>query len=534
MGKFTAALSRLGRGIKNVATSETTKKVMMGIGSAAAKVLESEIGQKVVSGVIQGAAEAVVTESDAGTAIKRAIIGNFVNIHSPPVDPLNPTEQMLSAKVDSLQREMTHMEGIERFDALVDRKLESDIEHIKSILKKDTAVTREEENQVKTLESAINMLTEISEHEMQGLRDLNDALLKESRARNRDENRMIEAMKSNFTSMMNAVKTEKDALIDEALEQTLDIGGEIAEHVAAEVPFVGESIASGMATARGVQQIYKLTKTINRVTGIDLTHAEMPAVSPTLAETLLTTEQVNDAALQRVVAAKIKHVDEIIKEIEHINESVVTELKKKAAEEGVKAGNPATTIHHTIRSTYHVPTYRRPGVHVYTAPYDSDYVVIFLIVAPYSVHRACMIGIDLKIDFVFFQDLSHGGTKVHKGVRIGGYPNFRNACKEFFKDSAKHASSTRIHSERMLRGIGSEPLYVTSLPYPYSYAQTRRQAEIFCKTPEVQRHILRGPLNMQRKSVLNAILHGVTLISSGRSRGVQQGRIHKSQSGILS
>ncbi|QCQ85360.1 VP5 [CHeRI orbivirus 2-2] len=534
MGKFTAALARLGRGIKRVATSETTKKVITGVGTAAAKALESEIGQKVVTGVIQGATEAIVTEGDYGGSIKRAVIGNILGIHNPPVDPLNPTEQLLSSQVENLQREMKNIENLERFDELVDAKLTNDLQHLKSILRKTTAVTSAEENQVKSLDSAVKVLMEITEHEMRGLRDLNDALLKESRARNRDENKIIEAMRSNFSSMSNVVKAEKDALIDEALEQSVDLGGEIAEHLAAEVPFVGESIAAGMVTARGAQQIYKLTKIINRIAGIDVSHMEAPAASPALVETLLTNEQVTDGVLQKVVAAKMKHLDEIIKEIEHINEAVVVDMTKKAAEEGVKVGNPETTIHHSVRSTYHVATTKRPGAHIFTAPYDSDYVVIILLVSPYSVHRACMIGIDLNIDYVYFTDLSHGGTRVHKGVRVGGYPNFRNACKDFFKDSARHASSSKIHSERMTKGIGVEPLYITTIPYPFSYAQTRRQMEIFCKTPEVQRHVLRGPLNMQRKSILNCVLHGITLIPSGRSRGVQQGKTQKFQPGIAS
>nr|UBT83729.1 VP5 [Middle Point orbivirus] len=525
MGKFTSALSRIGRGMKNIVTSDTTRRLASSIGTAAMRALESETGQKVVSGVVQGLAESALTDVDTGTAIKKAVIGNVLNIHEPPTDPLNPTEQQLASRLAALNREVKSIEEFDKHSKAVENKLTVSIEKLNKIVKNQNVVTQAEENQVESLDTSMKAMIEITEHENKNLQILSDALTKEARLRSRDEAKMIEAMKANYQAMANAVKAEKEAILEEAIEQSIDIGGEIAEHVAAEVPFVGESIATGMATARGIQQIYKLGQTISRLTGVSVQHAELPAISSAAVETLLTQDTFNDSALQKIVNAKIKHVEEIKKEMEHLNDVVAAEIKKRAVEDGMRTGTPETTIHHVVRSNFHIPKTRRPGVHIYTAPYDSDLVVIFLVVSPYSTHRAFVVCVDFAIDFVYFQEVTHGGTRLHKGPKTSGQPNFRSACKDFFKDSASHAGSTKMHSERLTRSAGNEPIYVTSMHYPYSYVQTKRQAEQFCKNAEIQRHILRGPLSMQRTNVLNAILHGVTLITTTRSRSAQGTRI---------
>nr|QNH88367.1 VP5 [Peruvian horse sickness virus] len=522
MGKITNTLSRLGRGFKNILTSDTTKRVVSGIGTTIAKVAESEIGQRAIGGVVQGIAEATLTDSDYSSAIKKAVIGNVLQIHDEPVDPLNPTEQKLSKKLNTLEREVNHVQLLERQSEKVEEKLAARIEKVKTALQKEGKILNEEENQMELLDTSVQSMLEIAEHENKNLAELNDALLKESRARTLVENRLVEAMKQNFRTMSNVVKAEKDALIEEALEQTIDIGGDISEHLAAEVPFIGESIASGMATARGVMQVYKLGQLISKLTGINIEHTEVPAISPVLVETLLTEPTVNDAILQKVVYSKLKHVEEVKNELEHLSQNVFNELVKKAKDDNLHLESSDTVIHHSTRSNYHVTTTRRPGAHIYTAPFDSDYIVIILVVSPYHQHRAFVLCVDLLNDFIMFQDVSHGGTRVHKGVRPTGFPSFRNAIKDFFKESARNVMSTRMHSERMQRGVGNEPIYITSMLYPYSFLQTRRNAENICRSQEIQRHILRGPLNMQRKSILNGLFHGVTLVTTQRTRSIQQ------------
>ncbi|BCB92312.1 VP5 [Yonaguni orbivirus] len=523
MGKFSSALSRFGRGIRNIATSETTKKLVAGAGSTLMRVAESEIGQKIVAGVVQGVAEAAITDADAGTSIKKAIIGNVLGLHDAPIDPLNPTEQQLNQKIAYLQKEIKSNQALEHISEKVEEKMLVDIEKIKAAVKNENKITLEEQNQVEALDISMRSMMEIAEHEGRSLQELQDALMKESRARTRNETKMVDALRANFSSMSNAIKTEREALIEEAMEQTIDIGGEIAEHLAAEVPFVGEGIATGMATARGTMQIYKLAKIISKLTGLDVTHAELPAIAPNTVDTLLTNETITDACLQKVVLAKMKQVEEISKELTHLNEVVNEEVKKKVVDESLRTGSADTTIHHGMRSNYHVPKHKRPGIHIFTAPYDSDYVVIFLIVAPYSQHKACVVCFDFLVDYVMIQDITHGGTRMHKGPKGGALANFKAACKEFFKESARHIGTTHMHTERMNRSIGSEPIYVTSVGYPYSYSITRRNAEMICRNAEIQKHILRGPLAMQRKTVLNAIMHGVTLVSGSRSRSIQQG-----------
>ncbi|QCQ85380.1 VP5 [CHeRI orbivirus 3-3] len=523
MGKFSSALARVGRGIRNVATSDTTKRIISGIGSTVVRVAESELGQKAIAGVVQGIAESVVTESDLGGSIKKAVIGNVLGLHEQPIDPLNPSEQLLNSKLQALQKEVKTLENLDKHHAGVERKLNTEVEKIRAVVKRQSSLTQEEENQVENLDLSMKAMLEITEEEARNLQLLTEALGKETRQRTRDESRLVEAMKHNYNAISSVVKAEKDALVEEAIQQTIDIGGEIAEHVAAEVPIVGESIASGMATARGVQQMYQLAKTISRISGVEVAHIEAPAISPLALDTILTHETLNEPMLQKIVAAKLKHIEEIRREIEHLSESVVLELKRRAQEESGRTGTSETVIHHTVRANFHVPRNRRPGIHIFTAPYDSEQVIIFLITSPYSIHRACLLCVDLAVDFIWMQDISHGGTRIHKGPKIGGLPNLRNACKEFFKDTAKHASSTKIHSERMSRNAGNEPMYMASVQYPFSYAVTRRNAEIICKNQDVQRHLLRGPLTMQRTNLLNALQHGVTLISTTRSRSVQQG-----------
>ncbi|AXS78003.1 outer capsid protein VP5 [Guangxi orbivirus] len=524
MGKFTNALSRIGRGFKNVVTSETTRKIVSNVGNVAMRALESEVGQKVVAGVVQGIAEASISDVDTGAAVKRAVIGNVLGIHDPPIDPLNPGEQLLANRIREINGEMKAIESFDRHSAAVQRKLNTSIEKLNKVVKNTAEATLEEEDQVGNLDVAMRSMLEITEHETKNLQMLHEALGKEARLRNREENKLIEAMKLNYQAMANTVKAEKDAIMEEAIEQIVDIGGEIAEHLAAEAPLVGESIAAGMATARGVQQMYKLNKTISRISGVPVPHIELPAISPVAVDTLFNSEAINESTLQKVINSKLRHIEEIKKEVVHLNEVLNTELKKKSVEENRKVGVPENTVHHVVRSQFHVPRTKRPGVHIYTAPYDSEYILILLFVSPYSIHRSFMVCVDLAIDFVYYNDIAHGGTRVHKGPKgASGMLNFRNGCKDFFKESASHAGSTRMHSERLLRSAGGEPMYITSMQYPYSFVQTRKHAEVFCKNPEVQKHILRGPLNMQRTSVLNAIFHGVTLVSMAKSRSVQQG-----------
>ncbi|QCQ85370.1 VP5 [CHeRI orbivirus 3-1] len=523
MGKFSSALARVGRGIRNVVTSDTTRRVLSGIGSAAVRVAESELGQKAIAGVVQGVAETVLTEGDLGTNIKKAVIGNVIGIHDQPIDPLNPSEQLLNNKLTSLQKEMKTVEELDKHHQNVEAKLTASVENIRAIIKNQSRVTAAEENQVSNLDTSVRAMLEITEHEAHGLQLLNEALGKEARQRSRDETKIVEAVRHNYNAMAAVVKAEKEAILEEAIEQTMDIGGEIAEHIAAEIPLVGESVATGMATARGVQQMYQLAKTISRISGVEVEHAEVPAISPITLETLLTNDSVTDNSLQKIISAKMRHIEEIKKEIEHINEVVVAEMKRRAADESGKTGTPDTTIHQTLRSNFHVPRNRRPGIHIFTAPYDSEQVIIFLVNSPYSVHRAFLLCVDLGVDFIWMHDISHGGTRVHRGPKIGGLPSLRNACREFFRDTARHASSSRIHTERMLRSAGNEPIYMATVKYPYSYSVTRRHAEIICKNQEVQRHLLRGPLSMQRMSLLNTLQHGITLLSTTKSRSIQQG-----------
>nr|WBV80516.1 VP5 [Yonaguni orbivirus] len=523
MGKFSSALSRFGRGLRNIATSDTTKKIISSAGSALGRAVESEVGQKVIAGVVQGVAEAALTDTDAGQAIKKAIIGNVLGLHDTPIDPLNPTEQILNNKLTHLQKEVKSTQALEHISEKVEQKLAAEIETIKDVVKNENKVNSAEQDQVKALDVSMKSMIEITEHESRNLQELQDALLKESRARTREETKMVDALKANFASMSNVVKTEREALIEEAMEQTIDIGGEIAEHLAAEVPFIGDGIAAGMATARGTMQIYKLAKIISKLTGVDVSHTELPAIAPNTVEVLLTNETISDSCLQKVVLAKMRHGDEVQKELAHLNEVVNEEIQRKTIDESLRTGSSETTIHHNLRSNYHVPKHKRPGIHIFTAPYDSDYVVIFLIVAPYSQHKACVVCFDFFVDYVMIQDITHGGTKIHKGPKGGALVNFKAACKEFFRESARQIGTTHMHTERMNRSVGTEPLYITSVGHPYSYSQTRRNAEIICRNAEIQRHILRGPLSMQRKTVLNAIQHGVTLVSGSRSRSVQQG-----------
>nr|QRW41809.1 MAG: VP5 [Lobuck virus] len=522
MGKFSSALSRFGRGIRNIATSDLTKKIVSGAGSVLMKAAESDVGQKVIAGVVQGVAESSLTEIDAGSAIKRAIVGNVLGIHETPIDPLNPTEQMLNNKVVQLQKEIKSTQALEEISEKVEEKLITQIENLKDAVKKEAKIANGEQNQVQALDLSMKSMIEITEHETRSLQELQDALLKEARARTRDETKMVENLRANFQSMSNVIKTEREALIEEAMEQTIDIGGEVAEHLAAEVPFVGESIATGMATARGTMQIYKLAKIISKLTGVEMSHTEIPAISSATVETLLTNENINDNSLQKVVLAKMKQVEEIHRELTHLNEVVCEEIQKRTVDESLRTGSMDTTIHHSLRSNYHVPKQKRPGIHVFTAPYDSDYVVIFLIVAPYSQHKACVVCFDLLVDYVMMQDISHGGTRIHKGPKGGALQNFKAACKEFFRESARHVGSSVMHTERMNRSLGGEPMYITSVPYPYSYSQTRKNAELICRNAEIQRHLLRGPLAIQRKTILNGIQHGVHLISGSKSRSVQQ------------
>nr|QBL15256.1 VP5 [Bukakata virus] len=508
--KIAGALARAGSAVGRAVTSAAARRVVGAVGRGALKLANSELGQRAISGVVEGAVNAAVTGDALGDCMQRAVILNLAGVHAPVPDPLNATE---GENVKAIKELRDH---VRKDDAAIQRITTMEgwnnnaLKNLRETVKKVENAEAHTQCEIELVENVSKTMADLAEHEEKGVRKLVHALSLEDRFRTDSEKQMIAAIRSNADSMSHALETERQALIEEAVEQTIDIGGEIAEHAAASVPLVGEGIAAGMATARGAMQVYKLGKTIASLSGLHTDHMMLPAITPeSLGVMLQSNDATSDAALLTMAQSRLEHVEEVAREARHINTRVVAELK--AEKTAQMAHNTEYKRGMRQRLETRVAKKNTPQIHVYTSAYDSDYVLIFHVVGPYHAGAAFLLCVDLATDYVHFEEVS--GQRHRYGV-----PDeliVRDAwhvMRDFLFAAATHQGATKMHELRMRRSGHEKPIYIQSVPYEVAYAHMLRNAHRIARDPTLQMALLKGPLATQRKSLLGALQYDVAVL----------------------
>nr|QBL15268.1 VP5 [Fomede virus] len=508
--KIAGALARAGSAVGRAVTSGTARRVAAAVGRGAMRFANSELGQRTISGVVEGAVNSAMTGESLGDSMQRAVILNLAGVHAPVPDPLNATEGENIKAIRDLK------EHIRDDDATIARitKMEewntTALKKLRETVKKVENVETQEQCEINSVKEVSKAIVDLADHEEQGVRRLVQALSMEDRYRTEAEKKMINAIRENTASMSRALETERQALIEEAVEQSIDIGGEIAEHAAASVPLVGDAIAAGMATARGAMQIYKLGKTISALSGLHTDHVMLPAITPEGLGTILQSgDATSDATLLAVAQSRLEHVEEVAREARHINTRVVAELEsEKTAQQAREAAYKRGL---TQRLETRVSKKSTPQIHVYTSAFDSDYVLIFHVVAPYHVGSAFLLCVDLATDYVHFEEVG-GHRHRYRAPDEFIARDASHVMRDFLFSAATHQGATRMHELRMRRSGHEKPMYIQSVPYEVAYVHMLRNAQRIARDPVVQMTLLRGPLAVQRKSLLGALQFDVAIL----------------------
>ncbi|AKP24090.1 outer capsid protein 2 [Chenuda virus] len=515
--RITGALSRVGQAIARAATSDTARRIATTAGRAVERAAKSEIGQRAIAGVVEGAVQSAVTGESFSETVKKAVILNVAGVHPTPPDPLNPAEIQTQLRLNQLQQEnareeaaIKHLTQIEKFQA-------SEIDKVKKWAKIEAQAEQDTQLQVTDLEDALKATSTLVAHEREGLEKLMRALKREDKFRTEDERHLIDSMKHNFGALVKSVESERNALIEEAVEQTIDLGGEIAEHAAASVPLVGEAVATGMATARGAMQIYRLGKTIATLSGLHTAHIELPQIHQGALETAyLHQNPTSDQALVQVAQTRMSHVEEIATEVAHLQRELPARMRGAIQDCRVRAPEKIKAIGHPMRMAAihetHVPVTSRPMIHVYTSAFDSEYMMLFHIIGPYSAGSSFVFCVDLALDLFHLEETAPPNHMLHVRTRQARR-TYQAAFTDFFRAVASIPEATQRHATRLGWSAGEGVLHISSFPYSASYQQMLINARRIASDRRVQVSLLRGLLPMQRRAILNALQHGVVLIA---------------------
>ncbi|ADM88597.1 VP5 [Great Island virus] len=518
--RLTGFLSRIGSGISKAVRSDTTKRVLSAAGRAAERAISSEVGQRAITGAVEGMITSATTGESLGESVKRAVILNVAGVHQTVPDPLNPAEIETQTKLRELELANRREEAQIKHNKIMIERERDALKDVTQFAKIQEHIDDDASAETKDLENALRAAKTLVKEERHQLDKVTKALIREDRLRSADERRLIEGMRHNYKALAKSVEAERNALIEEAVEQTIDIGGEIAEHATAAIPLVGEAVASGMATARGAMQIYRLGKTIHAITGLHTSHCEIPAIHQGAIETLLVSDApTSDSSLAQITSTRARHLKEIESELDHLNAEVAPVVRKMCQDISAIAPDHMRGKHRIAQMNaaheLRVPLKHRPMIHTYTSPWDSDYVLILHVVGPYHTGQAFVFCLDLALDLFHFEEVqspSHPFHHRHTAIRR----TFIQVCTDFFMSSARHPGATRVHSTRMAWSADDSPLHIGSIPYETSYGQMLDNARSFSSTPQLQQALLRGPISMQRRTVLNAIMHGSVLVQARR------------------
>nr|QBP34454.1 outer capsid protein 2 [Wad Medani virus] len=525
--RIAGALSRAGSAAARALSSNTARSIYRTLGNTAVRAVSSELGQRAIGGLVEGAVNSAVSGEPLGDSLKKAVILNVVGIHAPPIDPLNPAEGTMQRQIQAIgAREVEDVRAIAHIEE-AEKKIHEELRKITELQKIETERDKLDERAVETVTSAVTASQKLIGMERQQLQRLSRALALEDSLRAEDDKKLIACMRHNFGALAANVEAERNALIEEAVEQSIDIGGEIAEHAAASVPFVGESIATGMATARGAMQVYKLGKTISQLTGMHTAHMELPTIHQGALEVAHThPDPTSDAALAQVVSSRLDHVREIENEWIHVDTQIAKasneiskDIKKKMCEHLCKKADGRTENPHHLQlaaaTATRVNSAAQPTIQILTSAWDSDAVLIFYVVGPYHAGDAFVLCVDLSLDLVLFED-SRPPTHPHRTSHRGNARMHPAIIADFFRMVASHPEVDAFHARRIGWSATEPPIRVQAIPYSASYWVMRRNAQRLASDATLQRMLLKGPRSMQRVSLLNALQHGAVILTRTR------------------
>nr|QCU80117.1 VP5 [Palyam virus] len=508
MGKFVKFLKRAGKATANALTSNTAKSIYKTVGKTIQKVAESEIGSAAIDGLVQGAARSVLEGENLGESIKQAVILNVMGAANSPPDPISPGEHALYNRLSKLEREEEEDKFYEMNEAKIIEEYGEDLRMLRNVGKGLIQVEETGMSEVELIKKALEGMERVEGKHSKDLMLLRKGLAKEASMRNDKEQEMISYFDKNMKILRDAVSIEQEGLHEEAIQEILDMGAEVLETAAEEVPVLGAGAANVIASVRAVEGALKLKEVIQKLGGVDLSHMTYKPIQPDKLSLILRKNRDGDEFRERelldVVDNKLALVKEMNDERKHMVENILPKLEKmyQKHKEPVK-------VHNAIKISKEV----HPKVHIYTAPWDSDYVFMFKCIGPHHRERGFFLGFDLELDFVYFEDMKVEAHHLVEGaVEVIGR-SFRQIYRDFFNFAWNISGASEIHKKRLQRSSITHPIYLGSIDYQISYEQLCAHASQLATNEEMQMHVLRGPIHFQRRTIMAALLHGIEIMS---------------------
>lgn len=516
MGRVTNKLATFGGKLKNALTSKAAKNVYKWVGNTAQAVLSSELGQSAVQGVVAGLATSALTGTSAGEEVKKAVILNVLGVHDAVPDPNAPSEHKLLDRVRELEveqvKERFETKHIQKIEEALNEQEKTDLKTVKEYITKVEKGEAIEQQEIEILGQAVRGYESLMNKYDRDLRKVKSAIQREDYARTEEERKIVAALERNYKAIKQTLDVEREAIKEEATQQIVDIGGEIAASLLEEIPIAGSALAADATAVRGAVQIYELSNAISTLTNLPTDHLEPPHVAPhVIKELVVGTEREGGELALANIDYKLSHMENLKKELRHLRETVVPRVAEVNAEVERREGVKTNKIQGEARMIFKLAASEAPGVHCYTSCWDSDYVVIFHVISPYVQQQAFLLCIDLMTEVVHFEDI-YAPRAMAIPYAAGEAPRmFHVVMREFLEMSAAEAKGMGLHSERLLRGVREAPLYINSMVTRIPYEQKRQHALQLATDAAVQKHLLRGPLAFQRRALLNALLHGVAI-----------------------
>ncbi|AFH41524.1 VP5 [Pata virus] len=514
MGKFINALSKVGKKVSNVLTSNTAQKVYKTIGKAAERFAESEVGSAAIDGLIQGSVQSLITGESYGETVKQAVLLNVLGAGETLPDPLSPGEQGLQRKVKDLEEEQRSEMVRLKYEDKVIAKYGNDIKKVYEYVSKVSAAEELEEDQMEILEKAMVTYGKVIESEEEGLDRLRAALRKEAKDRSVNEIKMVKEYRSKIDALSDAIEVEREGMQEEALQEIAGMTADVLESAAEEVPIFGGGAAAAIATARAIEGAYKLKQVIGALSGIDLSHMTTPRIQPETLEMILSNDEiseVDDKALVRGVDSKLQIVLDNKREIEHMITEILPKIKEAAEEDRQEYEFPRNQLHPKTAMRFKIPHTQQPLIHTYAAPWDSDEVFLFHCISHHHLNESFLLAFDLALEYVMYEDLTGHWHALGRAQEVQGR-SFREAYQEFLNLSSKIPGASLIHQRRLQRSIRVHPIFLGSLHYDISFEKLRYNARRLAVDNELQLHVLRGPLHFQRRAILGALKYGVKIL----------------------
>nr|UDM54558.1 VP5 [Bluetongue virus] len=514
MGKIIKSLSRFGKKVGNVLTSNTAKKIYSTIGRAAERFAESEVGAATIDGFVQGSVHSIMTGESYGESVKQAVLLNVLGSGEELPDPLSPGERGMQTKLKELEDEQRNELVRLKLNKKIVDKFGTELEEVYDFM---NGAAKDDENEIKQYDilcKAVDSYGKILREEDKKMLELARALQRESESRSDEEIKMVREYRSKIDALRDAVDVERESMTEEAIQEIAGMTSDVLEAAAEEVPLVGSGMATAIATGRAIEGAYKLKKVINALSGIDLTHLRTPKIEPSLIATTLEYRDrpIPDDSLAVSVLEKRRAIEENKNEIEHIRNEILPRFKKAMEEEKEISGIEESVIHPKVMMKFKIPRSQQPQIHIYCSPWDSDTVFFFHCVSHHHMNESFFIGFDLELDLVHFEDLTAHWHALGAAQTVVGR-TFQEAYREFLGRAMMDPSSGVMHKRRMSRSRSVHPIYLGSMHYDISYATLKSNAQRIVYDDELQMHVLRGPIHFQRRAILGALKHGVKILN---------------------